>query len=65
MILVAQIGLSQATDEEILKVAQEQNRVFIMWDRDYRNLIFVTGLWALVLSIFESCPLIQMQFTAN
>ena len=41
VVLVAQIGLSQARDEEILKMAQEQNRILITRDRDYGNLVFV------------------------
>jgi predicted nuclease of predicted toxin-antitoxin system len=45
-IRVADIGLSQASDEEILKIAQEQNRVLITRDRDYGNLVFVKSLGA-------------------
>jgi predicted nuclease of predicted toxin-antitoxin system len=44
VILVAQIGLSQASDEEILKTAQEQNRILITRDRDYGNLVFVRAI---------------------
>lgn len=44
VILVSQLGLSQASDEEILKVAQDQNRVLVTRDRDYGNLVFVRGL---------------------
>lgn len=44
VVLVAQIGYSQASDEEILKVAQEQNRVLITRDRDYGNLVFVRAI---------------------
>ncbi|MEH2388565.1 MAG: DUF5615 family PIN-like protein [Nostoc sp.] len=44
VILVAQIGLSQASDEEILRTAQEQNRILITRDRDYGNLVFVRAM---------------------
>ncbi|MEH2143102.1 DUF5615 family PIN-like protein [Nostoc sp.] len=44
VVLVAQIGLSQASDEEILKTAQEQNRILITRDRDYGNLVFVRAM---------------------
>lgn len=46
---VAQIGLSQADDEEILQVAQEQSRLFVTRDRDFGNLVFVKRLGAGVL----------------
>jgi predicted nuclease of predicted toxin-antitoxin system len=32
---VAQIGLAQAGDEELLRIAQEQNRIFVTRDSDY------------------------------
>jgi predicted nuclease of predicted toxin-antitoxin system len=44
VVLVAQIGLSQASDEEILRTAQEQNRILITRDRDYGNLVFVRAM---------------------
>lgn len=49
VISVAQIGLAQATDEELLKTAQDQNRIFVTRDRDFGNLVFVKGLGAGVL----------------
>ncbi|MBW4672787.1 MAG: DUF5615 family PIN-like protein [Desmonostoc geniculatum HA4340-LM1] len=64
VILVAQIGLSQASDEEILRTAQEQNRILITRDRDYGNLVFVRAMGSGViylryhkrkLLIFQSC----------
>lgn len=45
-IRVAELGLAQASDEEILRVAQEQNRILITRDRDYGNLVFVKSLGA-------------------
>lgn len=44
VVLVAQIGLSQASDEEILRTAQEQNRILVTRDRDYGNLVFVRSI---------------------
>jgi predicted nuclease of predicted toxin-antitoxin system len=46
---VARLGLSQAEDEEILRVAQEQGRVLVTRDRDFGNLVFVQELGAGVL----------------
>ena len=44
VILVAQLNLARASDEEILKTAQEQNRILITRDRDYGNLVFIKAL---------------------
>jgi predicted nuclease of predicted toxin-antitoxin system len=44
VLTVAQLDLSQASDEEVLNAAQTQNRILITRDRDYGNLIFVKGL---------------------
>ncbi len=43
---VASIGLSRAQDQEILRIAQEQNRTLITRDRDFGNLVFVEELGA-------------------
>jgi predicted nuclease of predicted toxin-antitoxin system len=43
---VARIGLSQADDEELLRVAQEQSRILVTRDRDFGNLVFVQALGA-------------------
>ena len=40
----AELGLSQATDEELLLAAQNQTRVLVTRDRDYGNLVFVKGI---------------------
>ncbi|MGB7873825.1 MAG: DUF5615 family PIN-like protein [Anaerolineales bacterium] len=37
----SKLGLSRAKDSELLKVADEQERIFITRDRDYGNLVFV------------------------
>lgn len=49
VVQAAQIGLSQATDEQLLAVAQEQGRIFITRDRDFGALVFVKGLGSGVL----------------
>lgn len=41
-----QLGLSQAEDSDLLKKAQEEDRIFITRDRDFGGLVFVTGLKA-------------------
>jgi predicted nuclease of predicted toxin-antitoxin system len=41
---VAQIGLSQAGDEELLKLAQAQGRLFVTRDRDFGSLVFVKAI---------------------
>jgi len=49
VVQVAQIGLSQAEDEELLEVAQEQERIFVTRDRDFGNLVFVKAIGTSVL----------------
>jgi predicted nuclease of predicted toxin-antitoxin system len=49
VIPVVQLGLSRANDEGLLKVAQEQNRIFVTRDRDFGNLVFVKALGAGIL----------------
>lgn len=44
VLLVAQLGLSQASDEDILRTAQAENRILITRDRDYGNLVFVRAI---------------------
>ncbi len=44
VIVVAQMGLAQASDEEILRVAQAENRILVTRDRDYGNLVFVRAI---------------------
>ena len=43
---VASIGLSRAQDQEILRYAQEQNRILVTRDRDFGNLVFARELGA-------------------
>jgi predicted nuclease of predicted toxin-antitoxin system len=49
VIQVAQIGMSHLEDEELLKMAQEQGRIFVTRDRDFSNLVFVKALGSGVL----------------
>jgi predicted nuclease of predicted toxin-antitoxin system len=46
VVLAASIGLSRAQDQEILRAAQEQNRILVTRDRDFGNLVFVRELGA-------------------
>jgi len=46
---VVLLGLSRAGDEEILRAAQEQNRILVTRDRDFGNLVFVKALGSGVL----------------
>ncbi len=41
---VAQLGLSRASDEELLEVAQQRGRLFVTRDRDFGRLVFLMGL---------------------
>ena len=44
IIPVAELGLAEADDEELLSVAQEQNCLFVTRDRDFGHLVFVREL---------------------
>lgn len=46
VLTAAEIGLSRAADEALLKLAQEQKRILITRDRDYGSLVFVKFLGA-------------------
>lgn len=41
---VAKIGLSRASDSDLLKTAREQSRIFLTRDRDFGGLVFVQDL---------------------
>ena len=45
----AQIGLSRAPDEQLLRAAEEQDRILVTRDRDFGSLVFVRALGAGVL----------------
>jgi predicted nuclease of predicted toxin-antitoxin system len=38
-----ELGLAQADDAELLRIAREQDRVFVTRDRDFGSLVFVQG----------------------
>ncbi len=49
VVRIAQLELSRADDEELLKVAQQQGRLFVTRDRDFGRLVFLDQLYAGVL----------------
>jgi predicted nuclease of predicted toxin-antitoxin system len=49
VVLASEIGMSEVEDEDLLKKAQEQGRIFVTRDRDFGHLVFVKGLGAGVL----------------
>ncbi len=58
VVQAAQVGLSQASDEQLLIVAQEQSRTFVTRDRDFGALVFVKVLGSGVLYL-RMLPSIQ------
>ncbi len=46
VVSAADLGLSRASDEELLILAHAQGRIFITRDRDFGNLVFVRQLGA-------------------
>ncbi len=44
VVRVAEIGLSQAADEELLRISEDQGRVLVTRDRDYGALVFVKSM---------------------
>lgn len=49
VVLASEAGMSEADDEDLLKTAQEEERIFVTRDRDFGHLVFVKGLGAGVL----------------
>jgi predicted nuclease of predicted toxin-antitoxin system len=43
VLTAAQLGLARAEDAELLRVSQEQGRLFVTRDRDFGRLVFVQG----------------------
>lgn len=41
VVAVAQLGLAQAADAELLRIAHEQGRIFVTHNRDFGGLVFV------------------------
>jgi predicted nuclease of predicted toxin-antitoxin system len=46
VVSAAAIGRSQASDSELLTIAQEQDRILVSGDRDFGRLVFVGNLGA-------------------
>ncbi|MEW5868617.1 MAG: DUF5615 family PIN-like protein [Chloroflexota bacterium] len=44
VVRAAEIGLSQASDEDLLAISRRQGRIFVTRDRDFGGLIFVRRL---------------------
>ncbi len=44
VVLAADIGCAQTDDRTLLKIAQEQHRIFVTRDRDFGNLVFNRGM---------------------
>ncbi len=49
VVRAAQVGLSQADDEDLLMVARNERRLLVTRDRDFGGLVFVKALGAGVL----------------
>jgi len=43
VVMASQLGLAQAADDELLRVAQGEGRIFVTRDRDFGGLIFIRG----------------------
>jgi predicted nuclease of predicted toxin-antitoxin system len=43
IVTAGQLGLAQAEDIELLRIAHEQDRIFVTRDRDFGALVFVQG----------------------
>jgi predicted nuclease of predicted toxin-antitoxin system len=43
VVAAAQLGLAQAEDTVLLRVARDQGRIFVTRDRDFGGLVFVQG----------------------
>ncbi len=43
VVRAAELGLAQAEDAELLRVAHDQGRIFVTRDRDFGALVFVQG----------------------
>jgi predicted nuclease of predicted toxin-antitoxin system len=64
VVTATQLGLAQAEDLELLRVAQDQGRIFVTRDRDFGGLAFVLG-GGQGLSIYAFCPRTRMLCTLN
>jgi predicted nuclease of predicted toxin-antitoxin system len=62
----AEIGLSRADDEVLLREAQHQKRILITRDRDFGNLVFVQGLGTGVIYLRmhpSTCEAVHLELT--
>ena len=46
VVTVAQIGYARTDDSDLLRIAQEQDRIFVTRDRDFGGLVFIKELGA-------------------
>ena len=46
VVTVAEMGLSGSADIDLLRIAQQQDRILVTRDRDFGGLVFVEGLGA-------------------
>ncbi|MCH7745072.1 MAG: DUF5615 family PIN-like protein [Chloroflexi bacterium] len=46
VVTAAEIGLSQASDSELLRVSQENGQILVTRDRDFGGLVFIEDLGA-------------------
>ena len=58
---VAQLGLSRASDTDLLKKAQELKRIFVTRDRDFGGLVFV-GELVLQRNVGDFRPYLMVSF---
>lgn len=59
VIRVAEIGKAKATDAELLRIAQETDRIFITRDRDFGALVFVQKIAVGVIYLRVPYPAIE------
>ncbi len=64
VVTAGQLGLAQADDLELLRMAQDQGRMFVTRDRDFGGLVFVLGSGE-GSSIYAFCPRPRMLCTLN
>ena len=50
VVTAAQLGLAQAENLQLLRVAQDQGRIFVTRDRDFGGLVFALGSGGVVIN---------------
>jgi predicted nuclease of predicted toxin-antitoxin system len=58
VVLASELGMAQAADEELLRAAQQEERIFVTRDRDYGSLVFIRRILTGVLYL-RMTPLTQ------